>query len=114
MLTQSEQFTYAGLVDLVSMEMVASMLTIPLETVFKETFSSPPLYVFFLVEIHHVAKNWNSPPKVIDQGLEIICGPSARKNVRIQSQLRKRLVEAASGSKSEIASVFLMYLDKLL
>jgi len=95
--------------------MVASMSIIPLERVFEETVSSPPLYAPFLVEIHHVTKSWNSPPEVINRGVEIICGNQfTRKNARIQSQLRTRLAEAASESRPDSVSAFLMYLDKLL
>ena len=52
-LTRSKQFTYAGLMDFVTAEMVSSMSSITLEKVFEETFSGPPLYAASLVDSSH-------------------------------------------------------------
>jgi len=100
--------------DLVTAEMVASMSSIRLEDAVEETFSGFPLYAAPLVGILRITKDLNSPPKVINRGVEIICGPVTRRSPRVQSRLREILEEAASGSRLDGLSAFSVYFDKLL
>lgn len=84
------------------------------ENVVEGTFSGSPLCVPLLMDIRRITNNRTRPPRVIDQGLEVICSPGARTNRRIHSQLREILGEAASGSRLNDFDAFAGCFDKLL
>lgn len=81
----------------------------------QESFAGSPPYAPSLTDIHNIQySHWISIPEMIEEGVESICSPVIRGNPHIQSQLRKILEEAASGSRLNDLVAFSACFNKLL